>query len=110
MEAATSSRYVDGMAADTERVLEGRTSDDDWVVIFHQVRSFWPDLVVHRVRSGDAMIYEGQRAFRSGLAGEDAGHRLHVVVEPDRVTVSAPERSDEFAWRLFEVLRGYRRG
>lgn len=45
-------------------VLEGPTSDDDWIVIWHEVKRLWPDALMHRVGSGEAMIYRDLQGSR----------------------------------------------
>jgi hypothetical protein len=77
-------------------VLEGPTSDDDWVVVFHAVKRGWPDAVLDRVDSGECMIYRDQQALRHEFASDEVPHGvIHVLVGSDCLTVVVDEEDTE---------------
>ena len=77
-------------------VLEGPTSDRDWIVVFHAVRGAWPAAVIERLESGEALIYRDQQASQRGLEADEVPHGfLHVLVAPDCFTVVVDEEDTE---------------
>lgn len=77
-------------------VLEGATSDDDWVVVFHELNARWPEAILHRVGKGEALLFRDQQEFRRGLAEDGVPQGLvHVIVLPDRLTVVVDQEPTE---------------
>jgi len=92
-------------------VLEGRTSDADWIVIFHTARAFWPDCVLDRIDCGEAMIFRDQEAADANDFVK--GAMVHVLVSEDSITVvhdPAPTDSFELGTRLHADLVRHRCG
>lgn len=78
-------------------VLEGPTSDDDWVVIVHAVKQAWPEAIIRRNDHGDATFYRDQQAFRRALEFRGRpGERLGVRVLPDAVRVTGSTAEEGF--------------
>lgn len=93
-------------------VLEGPTSDDDWVVVFHEMRALWPDALLYRESSGEAIIFKDQGAFRTGLGeGPPKGQAVTVKMLEDRIQIlcdGPPHESHEVAQGLYESLVSFR--
>jgi len=87
----------------TEWIVEGSTSDDDWIVIFHEMKRRWPECVFERVDHGEAFIYKDQEALRVGLMDElPEDGMLQVLVSLESLTIVADEEPSE----TFEVGKG----
>lgn len=92
-------------------VLEGPTSDEDWIVIFHTARALWPDCVLNRIDCGEAMIFRDQEAADADDFVE--GAMVHILVSEDSITVvhdEAPTDSFDLGTRLHADLVRHRCG
>ena len=87
-------------------VLEGPTSDDDWVAMFHSFRESWPEAVIHRLSHGEAVICRDPSSVR-----DEPRASVHVSVVPGRLTVVVCREDCEarrVGLAVFHSVRGAR--
>ena len=90
-------------------MVEGPTSDDDWVVIFHVIKRVWPEAVLHRVESGEAFVYRDQEAFEHSVPDDEVpGGFLHVLVAKDSLTVAVDAEDSESSRLGHSVVKAVR--
>ena len=93
-------------------VLEGPTSDEDWVAIFHEVQRTWPNAVIERLESGEALIFRDQQASEREFEADEVPHGfLHVLVGPNCLTVVVDDEEGEarsLGIAVFESVRASR--
>lgn len=95
----------------TDLVLEGPTSDQDWITIFHTAKSFWPDCVLERLDCGEAFVHRDQ-ASADGADFKD-GVMVHILVSEDSITIAhddPPSQSATLGEHLYEKLAQLREG
>ncbi len=92
-------------------ILKGPTSDEDWVLIFHEVKKRWPDAILERVGTGQAFLWKDQGARDQEFAPDEVPHGfLHVLMSPEDLTivVDADESTTEASQlgrSVFESVR-----
>ena len=77
-------------------ILEGATSNDDWIAIFHEVCDQWPSAIFSRIDSGEAIVFKDEGAFRVGKINElPEGAYFCIIVRPEDFTVVVEEGENE---------------
>lgn len=68
-------------------ILEGPTSEEDWLVFFVVIKREWPSYATDAITSTEAFIYRNERALAQEYAPDEVPSGfIHVLMGPECFT------------------------